>query len=211
MTFSELERLISESIKNILINEGWYDNSTHPYHSKLDTQRDLGRNPLTVDNGSHASADKITQPSTIDFNGERLGSTIKSFGLSKNGLIIYKLKNFGRETINSTLELFGKSAMGEKSFRNTIDVINGAARRNGKRVVFRTIYSSEKPPRRKDGFVGTFWEFSFDGQNWYIMKPNAVQSMKLSSLSGKTLGESKLNDIIKKVIIENLNKIKNER
>lgn len=202
MTFNELERLITESIKNILINEGWYDNTTHPYHSKADTHHDLGRNPLTVDNGGHASADKITQPSTIDFNGERLGNTMKSFGLSRNGLIIYKIKNFGRETINSTLDLFGKSAMGEKSFRNTIDVINGAARRNGKRVLFRTIYSSEKPPRRKDGFVGTFWEFSFDGQNWYIMMPNAVQSMKPSSLNGKTLGESKISNIIKNVIKE---------
>lgn len=182
MKLKELEKIITESIISVL-EEGWYDKSTSPYFSKGDVYRNIGRNPLTVDNGGHSSADSITQPSTIDFNGERLDAEMVC--LSDTKFTIYKVKNFGNDRIDSTLSFFGKNANGEKMFRNAIDTLYGAAKRNGKNVIFRTIASVTNSPKR-NSIYKTFWEFSFDnGNTWYILKPNPVQNMIASKLIQK--------------------------
>lgn len=183
MTLKDLKKYITESIINTLITEGWYDKSTTPYFSRSDTYYNLGRNPLAVDNGNHSNTDNITQPSTKDFNGERLDA--EPIYLSDEKMRFYKIANFKNDNIKSTLDFFGNSADGEKSFRNTIDTIYGAANRNGRQVIFRTISSSNDNVRR-NSIMKSFWEFSFDnGDNWYIVKPNAVQNMTQSKLKRK--------------------------
>lgn len=182
MLKTHLKKIINEALNEIL-NEGWYDSTTTPYFSKSDTNREIGRNPLTVDNGGHSNNDNLTQPSTIDFNGERLDA--EPIYLSDNKFQIYKIKNFGNTTIESTLSFFGKGANGEKSFRKAIDTIYGAAKRNGKSVMFRTISSIDNNGKR-NSTQNTFWEFSFDnGNTWYILKPNPVQNMTFSKLVQK--------------------------
>lgn len=182
MKLNQLEDIITESILTML-KEGWYDKATHPYFSKKDTYYNLGRNPLTVDIGNHSSSDSITQPSTIDFNGEKLDA--EPIYLSDTKFKIYKIKNFGNDMVDSTLSFFGKNANGEKMFRNAIDTLYGAAKRNNKNVIFRTI-SSTTTQSKRNSIYKTFWEFSFDnGNTWYIMKPNPVQNMVQSKLIQK--------------------------
>lgn len=182
MNIEQLTNLITESIFTML-KEGWYNKSTTPYFSKNDIHRNLGRNPLYVDNGNHSPADSITQPSTIDFNGERLDA--EPIYLSDNKFTIYKIKNFDTDKIESTLSFFGKGANGEKEFRKAIDTLYGAAKRNGKNVIFRTISSSSNPASR-NSVRNAFWEFSFDnGNTWYIMKSSPIQSLKQSKLIQK--------------------------
>lgn len=182
MKISEFKQIIVETIINT-INEGWYDKSTTPYFSKSDVNRTIGKNPLTVDNGNHTPQDTVIQPSTVDFNGERLDA--EPIYLSNNKFMIYKIKNFGNDKIDSTLSFFGKTSNGEKLFRNAIDTIYGAANRNGRNVIFRTISSVEDNVKR-NSLRKTFWEFSFDnGNSWYLLIPNPIQNMKLSKLIKK--------------------------
>ena len=182
MTLKQLENIIVESITQIL-DEGLYDTTPTPHFSKTDNYRNIGSNPLTVDNGNHVSSDSISQPSTIDFNGERLDA--EPIYLSDIKFTIYKIKNFGNDGIESTLSFFGRGASGEKLFRNAIDTVYGAARRNGRNVIFRTISSTDNPARRNSVYK-CFWEFSFDnGNTWNIMKPNPVQNMTQSKLIQK--------------------------
>lgn len=182
MNIEQLANLITESVFTML-KEGWYSKSTTPYFSKNDIHRNLGRNPLYVDNGNHSPADSITQPSTIDFNGARLDAELIT--LSRQGFTIYKIKNFGNDKVTSTLSFFGNGARGEKAFRNTIDTLYGAERRNNRQVIFRTIACTEDNPKKNDVYK-SFWEFSYDnGNTWYIMKPNPLQSLKQSKLIRK--------------------------
>lgn len=183
MTLTELKNIISESIQTVLLDEGWYNQSATPYFSNTDVHNNIGRNPLTVDNGNHSAHDTVTQPSTIDFNGAKLDAEMIT--LSDNGYMIYKIKNFGDDKKKSTLDFFGRSAEGEKAFRCAIDTIYGAGSRNGRRPIFRTI-SATSANVRKNSISNCFWEFSFDGGNeWFIVKPNPVQNMNKSKLLRK--------------------------
>lgn len=183
MTLNELKKYITECITKYLITEGWYDKTTTPHFSKTDTYYSLGKNPITVDNGGHSSRDNITQPSTIDFNGEKLDA--EPIYLSDNGMIIYKNNNFGNINIKETLSFFGGGANAERNFRKAIDIIYGAGKRNGKRPIFRTI-SPTSLQRKRNSIRDTFWEFSFDnGNTWFILKPEPVQNMKESKLKRK--------------------------
>lgn len=175
MNLDYLTNIICENIlKNI--NEGWYDDTATPIHSKGDTQRNLGVNPLYVDNGGHSSADKIRQASTVDYNGA--GFVGKKIVVSDNKFTIYKLQNFGSENIKGTKQFFSDT----KDLRRAIDTVNGAASRNGKQVQFRFITSQSNADKRDNVLSFTFCEFSFDGYTWYILKPNPVQTMKQSKL-----------------------------
>lgn len=172
--------IIAESISKRIV-EGWYDGGSSPNFSQREMQRSLGRNPLFVDNGGHARADNITQPSTFDVNGANFRG--KNHVLTPNQFMIYKLKNFGSPDIQSTMSLFGKGSAGEKELRRAIDLVNGAATRNGKNVIYRTFTSEEtdKQSQNSSRMIGTFWEFSLDGgRTWCIMKPSPVTSMKIS-------------------------------
>lgn len=166
------------------INEGgWYDKSVTPYFSKTDVYRNLGKNPLYVDNGNHSPSDSITQPSTIDYNGAKVDA--EPIYLSDKKLAIYKIKNFGTDKVDSSLDFFGRGGEGEKKFRNTFDKIFGAARRNGKDVKFRTIASVTDSPER-NSVRKTFWEFSMDGgRTWFVFRPNPTENMVQSKLVQK--------------------------
>ena len=101
---------------------------------------------------------------------------------------IHKIKNFGTDRITATIDLFGKGSNGEKNFRKEIDIMNGAARRNGRYLMYRTITSASNQIKseKTQGMSGTFWEFSYDGGNtWYIMKPNGTQTMQQTKLIKK--------------------------
>lgn len=166
-----------------IINEGYYDDSVTPLFSRTKMNRELGVNPLMVDNGNHTPTDMLRQPSTVDYNG----ANFKGINLivSDNKFLFYKVKNFGTDKISSTLQLFGRGAGGERGLRAAIDTLNGAAVRNGKSLRFRTITSESFKARSKatDHMSNTFWEFSYDdGSTWYILKPHPVQSMQQSKV-----------------------------
>ena len=186
-----------------LITEGYYDDSVTPLFSKTKTNRELGVNPLTVDNGNHTPTDVLRQPSTIDFNGANFHGV--NLIVSDNKFMFYKVKNFGTDKISSTLQLFGRGAGGEKGLRaaeaekkvnalaegqvktnkDAIDTLNGVAMRNNKSLRFRTITSETFKNKSKmtDHMSNTFWEFSYDnGNTWYIMKPHPVQNMQPSKV-----------------------------
>lgn len=179
-----IEIIIENAVRDALNEAGpLYTNSATPYYG--DTLKHLGKNPLAVDHGNHGGVlDGTPTPSTVDWNGANFGAN-EVIPLSNNGLVIYKIKNFGSDNIDSSLSFFGKGAKGEVEFRKAIDTLYGAARRNGKNVIFRTIVSAENPPK-PNSFVKTFWEYSFDnGNTWYIMKPRPTQTMTPSKLVRK--------------------------
>ena len=183
-----LDKIIKETIRRI-INEGRFDTTATPHNSHTDVNRNLGHNPLYADNGGHAAHDVVSQVSTFDTNGQNFKTNGNDIVVSDNKFIIYKIKNFGNDKIESTLSLFGRGAGGEKELRRAIDTINGAAKRNGRSVSYRTITSdSFKGSSKRTGQMAkTFWEFSLDGGNsWYILKPNPIQTMQPSKLVYRT-------------------------
>ena len=97
---NKLKRIIDECLRKVLY-EGVFDKTATPYLSKTDASRTLGINPLSVDNGGHASRDKILQPSTIDPNGANFDG--EHILVSDNKFMIYKVKNFGNPDIKDTL------------------------------------------------------------------------------------------------------------
>lgn len=179
-----LEKALYESIKQA-INESWYTNTATPYMSRSEANRELGRNPLRTDVGKHSPREEVRQPSTFDRNGANFKG--EHIILSDNQFNIYKIKNFGKLEIDGTLAFFGRGATGEKELRRAIDTLNGAADRNGRFLSYRTITSVTKKnvSERTNYMKDTFWEFSFNNSEWYILKPNPVQSMKLSKLIRK--------------------------
>lgn len=182
----DLKTLIYEAI-NEFVNEYRYQDSATPLNSRSDVHRNLGVNPLTVDNGGHTPNDVLSQPSTFDRNGATFKSS-DNIVLSDNKFTIYKIKNFNTDKISSTMDLFGKGANGERSFRKEIDIMNGAAARNGRHLIYRTItsVSNEAKSKSTGHMSNTFWEFSYDnGNTWYIMKPNGTQNMTPSKLIRK--------------------------
>lgn len=182
MNYNEFLNILSEAVIQ-RVQEGWYDGSSHPNFSQKEMQKNLGKNLLFVDNGGHARADNITQPSTFDRNGANFRGSNKV--LNPNQFMIYKIKNFGSPDINSTMDLFGKGSSGEKELRRAIDLVNGAATRSGRNVLYRTFTSEEfdSQSEKSGRILYTFWEFSLDGgQTWCILKPEPVTSMKISKM-----------------------------
>lgn len=174
-----LKKLIYETVRRVL-NERYTDSST-PINSRTRRYYSLGVNPLTVDNGGHSSGDITSLVSTEDFNGGTFRTNDKIV-LSDNKFSIYKIKNFGNDNIRGTIDLFGKGAQGEINLRKAIDTVNGAAVRQSRDLVFRTI-TSESNKKMVHDVRNTFWEFSYDnGNTWYILKPEPVQQMKQSKL-----------------------------
>lgn len=175
---NKLKRIIDECVRRALY-EGVFDKTATPHLSKTDASRTLGINPLSVDNGGHSSRDKVLQPSTIDPNGANFDG--EHILVSDNKFMIYKVKNFGNPDIKDTLQFFGNT----KELRRAIDTVNGAAKRGSKGVYWRTITpESGNAVAKRNGYMSkTFWEFSFDGSEWYILKPNPVQTLKISKFS----------------------------
>jgi hypothetical protein len=188
----DIRKLVKKILKEML-SEGRYDTTATPYNSHADVRRNLGYNPLYSDNGGHTAHDTVSQVSTFDTNGQNFKTNGNNIVISDNKFIIYKIKNFGNDKIESTLSLFGHGAGAEKELRRAIDTINGAATRNRRSVKYRTITSEtfQGTSKRTGQMSKTFWEFSLDGGNsWYILKPSPIQSMQLSKLVYRT-NESK--------------------
>lgn len=187
-----LRQLIKEAVIEAL-SEGRFDHTATPHNSHIDVMQGLGVNPLTVDNGGHAANDVVAQVSTVDFNGENFKTNGNDLCVTNNKFMIYKIKNFGNDKIESTLSLFGRGAMGEKELRRAIDTVNGAATRNRRPVEWRTVTSSSN--KRISDSTGkmsnTFWEFSLDGgSTWNIMKPNPIQNLQPTKVLLKPTNES---------------------
>lgn len=172
-----LKKIIDECIRRALY-EGTYDKTTYAHNSKVHDMITMGKNPLTVDVGGHNVNDRLQQASTFDIPFEP-----ENLFVSDNKFMIYKIKNFGNDKINDSMAFFGNTV----EFRRALDTVRGAADRGGKGIYFRTISpESEKTKVERSKFmVKTFWEFSFDGEEWYILKPNPVQSLKISKFKGK--------------------------
>ena len=64
---NNLISLIESTIREVL-DEDRYRDSITPDNSRGVVNRNIGSNPLTVDNGGHASNDVVSQPSTYDYN-----------------------------------------------------------------------------------------------------------------------------------------------
>ena len=184
MNINWFKNALNESVRNAL-SEAWYTNTATPYMSKSEANRELGRNPLRTDVGKHSPNEEGRQPSTFDRNGANFKG--EHIVLSDNKYNIYKIKNFGKLEISGTLAFFGNGASGEKELRRAIDTLNGAADRNRKPLYYRTITSeSNKSVSERTNYMKeTFWEFSFNGSEWYILMPNPVQTMKISKLVKK--------------------------
>lgn len=173
-----LKQIIYECVVKV-ISERYSDSAT-PINSKTWVRNNLGKDTTAVDTGNHPTNDILSQVSSVDWNGERFGES-ETVVLSPNKFTIYKIKNFGNDKIGSSIDLFGRGASGEKNFRREIDVLNGAARRNGRGLIYRKITTDAKS--RRGSLANSFWEFSFDGgSTWYIMKPNGTQNMQQTKL-----------------------------
>lgn len=179
---NKLKRIIDECVRRALY-EGVFDKTATPHVSKAEAQREIGINPLRTDVGGHAAHDEVLQPSTITPNQEGFESR-ENIVISDNQFAIYKIKNFGNDKINGTMDFFGNSTV---ELDRAINTVNGAAKRNNKPLYYRTITSQsyEKISKRNKQMAKTFWEFSFDGEEWYILKPNPVVGMKISKFIKK--------------------------
>ena len=175
MLSESLKRYIRECV-NRALNEGWYDETATSERSK-GRGFELGINPLRTDIGGHASREEVGQPSTFDDNGKNFRG--EEIVLSDNRFTFYKVKNFGSPDISGTKALFGN----EKEVRRAIDILNGAAKRNGKFLAYRKITSdsNQKKAQRTDFMSGGFWEFSYGG-DWFILTPNPTEKMKPSKM-----------------------------
>lgn len=178
---NNLINLIESTIKEIL-NEDRYKDAITPDNSRSTTNRNLGYNPLFVDNGGHANNDVLRQASTVDKNGANFVTSNDNRRIvNQNKFTIYRIKNFGNDTIPSTMSLFGSGITGKNELRKAIDQLNGGASRNGKYVTYRTITLDKSADKaEKSGWmIDTFWEFSLDnGKTWFIFKPKPLENLK---------------------------------
>lgn len=185
MKYSELKTIIVETIiRHLNESDGGYE-KTPNYDPRSYNLQNIAKNPLAQERGNHGGTlDAVRTPSTEDWNGANFKSS-DIIHLSDNRLSFYKIKHFQDESKNGSIDFFGKGAIGEKKFRDAIDTIFGAAQRNGKNVLFRSVVSATKPPRT-DSLYNTFWEFSLDdGNSWNMVLPNPIQTMKKSTLIKK--------------------------
>jgi hypothetical protein len=83
--------------------------------------------------------DPSGEPSTITPDEEGFISQ-KNIVVSDNKFTIYKIKNFGNDKIEDTMSFFGGSTV---ELTRAIHTVNGAAKRNGKPLYYRTITSDQ--------------------------------------------------------------------
>jgi len=177
MTSNYLKRFILECVRQTLNEESYYrDTATPEGFRRNEWSGQDGR-------GNHSGKlDKTTEHPQDDRNGRNF--VAKHYVVSDNRLAFYKVKIFGNPNIKETRSLFGKNnAKAEVELRRAIDTVNGAADRNGKILRFRTITSEsfKELSERTSYMSNTFWEFSFDGDEWYVLKPEPVQNLKVST------------------------------
>lgn len=173
---NKVRRMIDECVRRALCEGGYWSKTATPLVTNGTTGGFKGHSP-GLDNGSEL------EPSTQDFEGEKLRQKTENIFVNDNKFMFYKVKNFGNPDVKDTLQFFGNTV----EFRRAKDTVDGASKRGDKGVYFRTISpESEKTKvERSDFMYKTFWEFSFDGEEWYILKPNPVQSLKISKFIKK--------------------------
>ena len=179
-----LKHIINEAIRQTLMESGMFDKTATPVATKTDAQRELGINPLRTDVGNHGGNEEVRQPSTQDWNGANFKG--KLIIIPDKKFTFYKVKQFGNPDIKDTSSLFGGTGKGDVELKRAIDTVNGAATRNGKSVTYRFITSETNNEKYKISqtpgrTIGTFCEFSYDNNQWFIMKPHPVQNLKISS------------------------------
>jgi hypothetical protein len=167
----KLRRLIEECVTKALYEGGYWSKTATPLVTNGTTGGFNGRSP-GLDNGPEKNPSQIT-PNEENFISQ------DNIVISDNQFIIYKIKNFGNDKIGGTMDFFGGSTV---ELARAIHTMNGAAKRNGRPLFYRTITSesNKKTSVNTQQMLKTFWEFSFDGEEWYIMKPNPVQTLKIS-------------------------------
>lgn len=176
-----LRILIENMVREYLYEEGRFTGGPSPHNSRSHRERNVGNPIIGHGNGSHSNQDVVSQVSTYDIFGA--GFDGQHCILGDNKFKKYLETNFNNEILHSTMDFFGDDANGLRSLRREIDRLNGAAERNGRGLLWRTITPKAKLKiALKNGFMlYTFWEYSFNnGKNWYILVPNAIDKMKNS-------------------------------
>jgi hypothetical protein len=175
---NKLRRIIDECVRRALYEGGYWDETATPLviNGTTPTRDFIGHNP-GLDNGPEKNPSQIT-PDEENFISQ------DNIVISDNQFIIYQIKNFGNDKIDGTMNFFGNSTV---ELARAIHTMNGAAKRNGKQLYYRTITSesNKKTSVKTQQMLKTFWEFSFNGEEWYIMKPHPVQSLKISKFIKK--------------------------
>lgn len=182
-----LKYIITECVRQALYESNDTDVG---HHTETATPEGFYRDNFlkNVGHGNHSGKlDAAPEPSTITPDEENFRPD-EHFFVSEQKFEFYKIKHFGRKDINDTLQFFGGDT---RELSKAINTVNGAARRNGKFIRYRTI-TPEKFKNiaiRKDYMYRTFWEFTFDNQQWYILKPSPVQNLKQSFFRPPTPSE----------------------
>lgn len=176
-----LKIIIESIVRDLLNEEGRFQQSQFPHNSRSHRERNVGNPIIGHGNGSHSNQDVTSQVSTVDDNGANFTSSDRHYCISDKNFLKYKSAHFDNTSIKSTMDFFGGNT---ENLRREIDLLNGAAKRNGKALYYRTITSktNKKKSQMSGRMSNTFWEFSFDGINWYLLLPNAVEKMKKSKL-----------------------------
>ena len=135
MYMKYIKRIIDECVRKALY-EDVYDTTATPYLSKTRPQTNTG-NPTSVAVGGRAANDVLRQKSRTTHDEENFVSK-ENIVISDNKFTIYKIKNFGNDKIDGTMNFFGNSTV---ELARAINTMNGAAKRNGKQLYYRTITS----------------------------------------------------------------------
>lgn len=182
---NRLRLLIENIVRECLNEEGRFSISQFPLNSRSHREQNVGNPIISHGNGNHSNQDVVSQVSTVDDNGANFDSGDRHYCISEKNMMKYKWYNFKNPDVKSTMDFFGNNMT---ELRREIDRLNGAATRNGKTLIYRTITSKDRASAsdRSDHMLYTFWEFSFDnGQTWYVMIPNGADKMKKSTMVTK--------------------------
>ena len=179
----ELRILIENIVRQCLNEEGRFAKSPTPHNSRSHRERNVANPIISHGNGNHSNQDVVSQVSTYDDNGANFESS-RTFCISDKNFLRYKWSNFNNTRVNSTMDFFGGDI---SKLRLEIDRLNGAAMRNGRQLIYRTITSESyrDSSERSGNMLHSFWEFSFDGNTWYLMMPNGVDRLKKTTMIAK--------------------------
>lgn len=180
---NRLRILIENIIREYLCEEGRFTSGPDPHNSRSHRERNVGNPIIGHGNGNHSNADVASMPSTDDIFGAGFKGQHCVVGEKK--FKAYLETCFSGRNIKRTMDFFGDSAKGLSRLRSEIDRLNGAAKRNGRSLKWRTITPKDKirTEIKSNFMLNSFWEYSFNGgQTWFILVPNSIEVMKPSSI-----------------------------
>ena len=182
---NSLKILIENIVRECLLEGGRFEQGPTPFNSRSHRERNISNPIIGHGNGNHSNQDVVGQVSTVDYNGANFVSS-RHYLVTDERIKRYKESNFNNDKVKSSMDFFGEGAKGEVALRREIDRLNGAAYRNQKPLMWRTIVPKSKIAlsRRSGRMSHTFWEFSLDrGSTWYVLIPNSIEKMKQSTFS----------------------------